>query len=288
MSDRLPNAHSFIQLSVGNCHYRVDGPAAGKTLLLLHGATVPLWQFDRLAPLLNREGICTVRLDLYGHGYSDRPGAVHDYTLFTRQVFELLDSLELSGEIDILGHSLGAAIAARLLLADPDRFGALVMAAPMLNYLDANRAARLLRVPLLGEWLIDHYVLPMLVRRRARRYRNIEDGRFVAMFRDQFRVPGFGRSLLSLMRSDALADQRSCYAALNTLANPVLLLGGAGDQIATPAHMRVLGDLLPRAQRHIINGAEHALILTHPEQVASQVKRFLEVRERPVLCRGKP
>jgi len=275
MQEMLPHAREFVELSAGKCHFSIEGPASGKTLLLIHGATVPLWQFDRVVPFFNRLGIRTIRLDLFGHGYSDRPGVRHDYALFTRQVVELLAYLEVADGLHLLGHSLGAAIAARLVLADPSRFSSLVLTAPVLNFMQTRPAARLLRVPLLGELLMDHYVVPMLVRRRTRRYRDIQGGRFVGLFRDQLRLPGFGRSLLSLIRSDALADQRSCYAALATLANPVLILAASGDQIATPAHMGVLCDLLPAAQFFDIDGAEHALVLTHPEQVASHTIRFL-------------
>jgi pimeloyl-ACP methyl ester carboxylesterase len=275
VQETLPHAREFVELSAGKCHFSIDGPASGKTLLLIHGATVPLWQFDRVVPFFNRLGIRTIRLDLFGHGYSDRPEVRHDYALFTCQVLELLDYLKVAHGVHMLGHSLGAAIATRLVLADPGRFGSLVLTAPVLNFMETRPAARLLRVPLLGELLMDHYVVPMLVRRRTRRYRDIQNGRFVSLFRDQFRVPGFGRSLLSLMRSDALADQRTCYAALATLANPVLILAASGDQIATPAHMKVLRELLPGALFHAIDNAEHALVLTHPEQVASHTIRFL-------------
>jgi pimeloyl-ACP methyl ester carboxylesterase len=149
------------------------------------------------------------------------------------------------------------------------------MTAPVPNFLKANPVARLLRVPLLGELLVASYVVPMLVRRRTRRYRNIQDGRFVQMFRDQLRMPGFGRSLLSLVRGDALGDQRTCYAALNTLANPVMVLSAVGDQIATPAHISTLRDLLPNAAFCAIEDAEHALVLTHPESVAAHIVRLL-------------
>jgi len=275
MRETLPHAREFVELSAGKCHFSIDGPASGKTLLLIHGATVPLWQFDRVVPFFNRLGIRTIRLDLFGHGYSDRPEVRHDYALFTCQVLELLDYLEVAHGVHMLGHSLGAAIATRLVLADPGRFGSLVLTAPVLNFMETRPAARLLRVPLLGELLMDHYVVPMLVRRRTLRYRNIQGGRFVGLFRDQLRLPGFGRSLLSLIRSDTLADQRAFYAALATLANPVMILAASGDQIAPPAHMRVLRELLPGAQFHDIDNAEHALVLTHPEQVASHVLRFL-------------
>lgn len=279
-SQPLPHSHNFAELGAGLCHYRVDGPTIGTTLVMIHGATVPAWQFDPLVPLLNSAGIRTVRLDLFGHGYSERPDVVHDYTLFTRQVFELLDYLTLDDDIALLGHSLGSAVAARLMLAAPGRFSSLVMTAPMLNFFRGRGAMQLLRVPVLGEVLIHGYVIPMLVRRRTRRYRDIQDGKFVELFRDQLRLPGFGRSLLSLVRSDALNDQRNCYRALSKLANPVMLLSGDGDRIATPSHMEILGDCLPCAESHVIDGAAHALMLTHPEQVASRVIPFLTCQNR--------
>lgn len=275
MSQRLPHARQFVELSAGTCHYALDGPPSGKALVLIHGATVPLWQFDRLVPILNRQGIRTIRLDLFGHGYSARPPVVHDYALFTQQITELLNHLDVPTGIALMGHSLGSAVAARLMLADPARFASLVMTAPVLNFMQDNPAARWLRVPLLGEVLVNAYVVPMLVRRRTQRYRNIQDGRFVGMFRDQLSVPGFGRSLLSLVRSGALGDQRLCFASLGTLENPVLLLGAVGDQISTLAHMEVVRGLLPNAQFHAIENAEHALILTHPEAVAARVLPFL-------------
>lgn len=275
MRQKLSNARSFVELSHGKCHYSVDGPATGKTLVLIHGATVPFWQFDRLVPILNRRGIRTIRLDLFGHGYSDRPDVAHGSALFTRQVAELLDWLGVDGEVDLLGHSLGCAIAARLILDDPGRFRSLVMIAPVLNFLQTNPAARLLRVPVLGELLMVSYVVPMLVRRRTYRYRNIQDGRFVQMFRDQLSMPGFGRSLLSLLRGDALGDQRMCYGALNTLPNPILIIGADGDQIALPAHIDILCGLLPNAEYREIANAEHSMILTHPEHVAVHVEQFV-------------
>lgn len=275
MNRRFPHARQFVELSAGTCHYAVDGPLSGKAVVLIHGATVPLWQFDRLVPILNRQDIRTIRLDLFGHGYSARPRVAHDYTLFTQQVTELLDHLEVPAGIALMGHSLGSAVAARLMLADPARFASLVMTAPVLNFLQDNPGAGWLRVPFLGEMLVNVYVMPMLVRRRTLRYRNIQDGRFVGMFRDQLSVPGFGRSLLSLVRSGALGDQRSCFASLGALANPVLLLSAVGDRIATQAHMEVVRSLLPNAQFHAIENAEHSLILTHPEQVAAHVVPFV-------------
>ena len=121
MARQLPGSFEYATLSDGVCHYRVDGPASGKPLLLIHGATVPAWQFDRVVPFFNQAGLRTVRFDLFGHGYSERPATAHNLALYLRQALELIEFLNIKEEFHLLGHSLGSAIAAKLLLSRPDR-----------------------------------------------------------------------------------------------------------------------------------------------------------------------
>lgn len=270
----LPDTHDFVNLSDGLCHYRVDGPSDGAVMLLIHGATVPAWEFDRLVPYLTEVGFRTVRADLFGHGYSDRPRKKYEHALFVRQLAELLDALAIDEPVHLLGHSLGAAIAARLVDHQSERFLGLALAAPLLNYAENKTAVRLLSYPLLGECLIPAYVIPMLIRRRTRRYRQIEDGRFVGMFRNQLRKPGFGRALLSLIRSGSLEDQSDCYRSLDRQSNPVLLVRGVDDAIVTQRQIDEICHLVPRATYREIGGTAHAFILTHPEKVAPVVIDF--------------
>lgn len=279
MSEALPNTHEFVDLSDGRCHYRIDGDPDGRPLLLIHGATVPAWEFDGMVPYLERAGYLAVLPDLFGHGYSDRPRTVHDYPLFVRQLLELLGELNVEGPVDVLGHSLGSVIGLRLAVEVPDRIRSLLMAAPMLDFLENARAAGLLRVPGLGELLTELWVVPMLVRRRTHRYRDIEDGRFVGMFRDQLKVPGFGRSLLSLMRSGALADQSVAYESFAGTGKRVLILRGNEDTIVSEKQWRRVRELVPGAKAVEIEGTAHAMLLTHPEKVAPHVVEFLNGRD---------
>ncbi len=272
---QLPDSYEYATLSDGVCHYRVDGPVSGKPLMLIHGATVPAWQFDLIVPFFNQVGLRTVRFDLFGHGYSDRPATAHNLDLYSRQALELIEFLSIKEQFHMLGHSLGSAIAAKLLLSRPEQFGSIVMSAPLVDFLAIDRAARLLRIPLLGELLIDSCVVPMLMRRRRRRYREIEDGRFVQMFRNQLKLAGFGRSLLSLVRSDALGDQRDSYRSIGGLSKPIMFVRGADDRIMTDAQLDELLLLLPQATVKIVDRASHALMLTHPREVARQVIEFL-------------
>lgn len=273
--DDLPDASRFVRLGDGVCHYRFDASADGSVVLLLHGATVPGWVFDRVAPYLGDAGLRVLCPDLYGHGYSDRPRLIHDYTLFSRQITELLDALSIDAPVHVLGHSLGAALAARLAASAPQRFGRLVLAAPLVDYASTKPLARLLSTPLLGECLMQTYVVPMLTRRRTRRYRDIEGGRFVAKVKQQLIRPGFGRALLSLIRGGALGDQSAAYRAIGNRDNPVLVLRGAEDTIVSARQIGDMRRLIPRAQLHEIAAAAHAFMLTHPERVAAAVVAFL-------------
>jgi len=135
--------------------------------------------------------------------------------------------------------------------------------------------AHLLRLPGLGECLMHAYVVPMLRRRRARRYRGLDGDRFVGLFREQAQLPGYGRSLLSLMRCGALGYQGELYAALQRLPHPVMLLHGSEDTVLPETQMRAIRELLPRANYVEMADMAHAMMLTHPRRVAGIVQAFL-------------
>jgi len=270
-----PDLGHFVRLGEGRCHYRVDGPPDGPVVLLIHGATVPGWEFDRFVPLLSAAGYRSIRPDLYGHGLSDRPRVHYGHALFVRQLIELLDALGVDSRLHLLGHSLGAALTARLVHAQPDRFASAVLCAPLVNYVANVPATRALAWPVLGECLMRAYVMPMLRRRRRRKYAEIDGAHFSEMFAAQLRIPGFERALLSMFRHGALGEQRDCYERLGVRDLPVLALRGGDDPIVTSDQMQILSACLPRARLEEIPGAAHGFLLSHPERVADLIIGFL-------------
>jgi len=276
MPPSFPDANQFVRLAEGHCHYRFDGPDDGPVLLLIHGATVPMWEFDRLIPYLHRAGFRTLCADLYGHGYSARPPVDYDHALFVRQLTELLDSVHPGGSVHVLGHSLGAALGARLVCAVPDRCLSLVLAGPLVNFTANKPATHLLKMPLLGEWLVSRYVVPMLMRRRSKRYQDIEDGRFVDKFLRQLSLPGFGRALLSMVRSGSLDNQCAVYRDLDAHDHPVFILRGEDDQIVTRKQIQQIRSHLPDARFRQVENTAHAFLLTNPETLAPIIIGTLE------------
>jgi pimeloyl-ACP methyl ester carboxylesterase len=248
-------------------HYRCDGPVDGTPIVLVHGATVPCWEFDQLVPILTATGFRTLRFDLYGHGLSDRPHGDYSLERFSRQTCELMEALGFPGPVALLGHSLGAAIAATVTAANPQRIARLMLVAPMLDFNSTSAWSRAFRVALVGDLLMRFVGIPALVRRRRARYTRIGLPHLIPLFVDQVSRPGFGRALLSMIRTDTLGNQAARYEALRDLGRELLVVTGANDAVIPAAHIARIRQLLPDHRHYDIPGAEHNLLLTHPRAV---------------------
>ncbi len=266
-----------IHLRNGRCHYRLEGRRDAPLVLLIHGATVPSWQFDRFVPMLHQAGYRTLRLDLYGHGRSAAPKTRYELPLFVEQCVELIERLPLPRRMHVLGYSMGGAVAAGVVAQRPQRFHGVALAAPMLDAYAATPSLKLLRTPLLGECLVPTVVKPMLARRRRANFASLEDGRWVKLYSEQMAQPGFGRALLSLVRCGTLSDQSPRYAALGRTEHPKFVLTGAADPVVALSDVERIHAMLPGATLQTIDDLTHALFLQHPERVGP---RFIDFFRR--------
>lgn len=99
----------------------------GETIVLLHGfaGSSDLWAAAGLMPL---EGFRTIAFDARGHGRSGKPEASTDYgTALVDDVIRLMDARGVDAA-HIVGYSMGAETALRLVTAHPDRVLSVVAA----------------------------------------------------------------------------------------------------------------------------------------------------------------
>jgi pimeloyl-ACP methyl ester carboxylesterase len=105
-----------------------------RVVVLLPGLLFSRKMHQPLAETLAERGHRVVCLDLLGHGDSDRPHEMSNYsmTIFGRQAIALLDHLEVEQAV-IGGTSLGANVSLEAAAAAPDRVKGLVVEMPVLD-----------------------------------------------------------------------------------------------------------------------------------------------------------
>jgi pimeloyl-ACP methyl ester carboxylesterase len=138
-----------------------DYGAGERPLVLIHGLLMNRRMFDRLGPEMAKRGNRVIAIDLLGHGRSDRPPDMSQYsmTFFAMQVEALLDHLELD-EAVIGGTSLGANTTLELALLSPDRVRGMMVEMPVLD--NALLAAAVIFTPIMIGLRIGKPVLRVL------------------------------------------------------------------------------------------------------------------------------
>ncbi|MER7948681.1 alpha/beta hydrolase [Streptomyces sp. NPDC096079] len=111
----------------------IDLPGEGPARVFVHGlGCTSASDFASIAAHRALGGGRALLVDLLGHGFSDRP-ADFDYRMESQAaaVAAVLDHLGVTG-VDLVGHSMGGAVAIHLAAARPDLVARLVVAEPNL------------------------------------------------------------------------------------------------------------------------------------------------------------
>lgn len=126
---RHPPVGRFIEVAGARLHVVDEGPRDAPAVLLIHGASGNLR--DQIAPARATLGAThrLIAVDRPGHGWSGRgaDGATIDGQ--ARMLGALLDALGVDQAVAV-GHSFGAAVAASLALARPERVRGVVFVSP--------------------------------------------------------------------------------------------------------------------------------------------------------------
>lgn len=122
--------------------------AGERPLVLIHGLLMNRRMFDRLGPAMAEHGNRVITIDLLGHGRSDRPAEMSQYsmTFFARQVEALLDHLDLEDAV-VGGTSLGANVTLEMAYLEPKRVKAMMVEMPVLD--NALLAAAVVFTPIM-------------------------------------------------------------------------------------------------------------------------------------------
>jgi len=268
---------SYVKLPEGVTHYELTGPENGQVVVLIHGATIPMYLWDAQVEALATAGYRVLRYDMYGRGYSDRPDGDYSQAFFRKQLLDLLDALKIKQPVDLVGVSMGGAMAVDFTAGHPDRVKDLVLIAPMINSLKNDTNFKLMRIPLLGEFLTRLIAVKVMSERAAQlMQKSPKAAEYAKQFNDQTRFKGFEKASLAAVRSDAWADYTADYQKVGQQSHRILLIWGTSDNDISPEMVQAMQKALPNVEFKQLDGIGHDPQVEVPDQVNSLILDFLK------------
>lgn len=265
--------HKYSSLSDGVTHYKFDGPENGNLVILVHGGTVPQWAWDEQIEALSKAGFRVLSYDKYGRGYSDRPDLVYNQELYQRQLLELIEKLNISKPFDLIGASLGGGTAINFVSRYPDKIKKLILIAPVINDYKVPSAFQL---PVIGEILARFIGIEILIER----FNSLYEGsprlnHYSKLYKEQTTYKGFQRSLLSMLRNDALGNYNNAYDIVGKQKREILLVWGTNDTEITEEMIKDVRSFIPDITFMPVENTGHGILFQESDKVNQSIIGFL-------------
>jgi pimeloyl-ACP methyl ester carboxylesterase len=266
----------LVETSNGTLQVLEQGNPQGTPIVLVHCYTCSMNWWDDLAPLLERDHR-VIRVDLLGHGGSDKPGAGYSIDDQATAVAEALAKLGVVNAT-VVGHSLGGSVVTALAQQSPQLATRVVIIdqAPEDGFDNEGFAQRISYWPVIGQ--------------ASDRLLHIAPKSLILDNYDDAFAPGYDISSgfdnpdqpvddLRAMTFTAYKDTRDAeenYVTddplderLATAHVPTMVIFGAEDQLydAQEAVARYRQNV-PGVQTHLIPGAGHSPNVERPNAVA--------------------
>jgi pimeloyl-ACP methyl ester carboxylesterase len=253
-----------------------DSRGSGEPLVLIHGLATTRVIWRHVLPLLER-GRRLVTLDVPGFGESPPAGPGFVLDEVAARIAAGLDSAGVEPPYDLVGHSLGGAVALTLAARDPDAIRRLVLVAP----------AGLRPMPASAARAFGAFAATAIpVRRRGAPLADFGLGRRLLMTpgtADPVSIPPADvRALLAASRgATRIAEALSTVACadlrplLAKLPVPVGAVWGARDRIVPPGGTHTVQQIRPEAPTATVPGAGHILMVERPPEFAAALDDVL-------------
>lgn len=241
-------------------------------VVFIHGYSLSLMTWDKVAPLFPAGKYTTYAYDLRGFGDSSKPASGFNYRQHAEDLHELLKALKLTRAV-IIGHSIGGQIAQEFVIRYPNEViglvtsGSLARSLPPAGYSDAIRA----RVESYGTPDQNRKVFEAAVPRYFDQ-RNIsrEDTQLFIEVAMKSSTAALREQLVDIFSAPALDS-----AQFRGIKSPTLVISSSTDPIGTIAQAIALTDVIPGSELAVVERAGHSPMWERPEAWMKRVLPFL-------------
>jgi pimeloyl-ACP methyl ester carboxylesterase len=259
----------FVPLSTGvRLEYVEQGPADGMPVIFLHGVTDSWRSFELLLGRLPGS-IRAFAVSLRGHGDSSRPDIGYRYRDFSEDVRAFMDVMGLEQAV-VVGHSMGASVAQRLIVDHPHRVSRLVLMGSFATISGNPTVAGFVTNEIL---LLADPIAPAFAREwQLSTLANPTDAAFLdTVVHETLKVPArvWHQTFSGFLATPDFSDE------LRRVGVPVLLVWGDRDSYATRSDQEALQRVMPGARLVVLEGTGHAVHWEDPRRVVAELVRFL-------------
>jgi len=244
--------------------------SASRPLILVHGLLLSQEMHRPLAEDLAARGNRVITLDLLGHGKSDRPRDMWNYSMpiYGQQIVRLMDHLEIEQAV-VMGTSLGANAALEVASKHPERLRGLVIEMPVLD--NGLLGSALAFTPLLVSLTFGEPVMKLLSRVTRAIPRALLPHYGNVMLDLLRQEPGPGGALLQGLFFGRIAPPRAERA---TFIAPTLVLGHPRDPVHPFSDAGMLAKEMPNAQ--LLEADSLVELRMRPERLRGEIAAFLD------------
>ena len=256
---------SFAKLGAGYTYYEFANRDADTLLAMVHGFSVPSYIWDSTYHAAVKRGYGTLRYDTYGRGNSDNPDVVYDVALYAQQLNDLLNFLNITKPVNLMGLSDGGRTITAFAFQYPERIRYLL-------YVDAAGFENLAPKDSTASLMVTETEIQSF--KQSERYQTMAAGQLSDFFdstrfrgwdkkyKEVMKYKGFVRALLSTTKNrTSLENEHRRIAAAGI---PIIAFWGEHDTVVKLEDIRVnLMDRLPKAELFVLPQAGH---LPHMEQ----------------------
>lgn len=271
---------NFLNTSQGKVHYQIYGEKAAPTIVMVHGFSTPNFIYKQNATALAAAGFKVVTFDHLGRGWSDRPSMKYDDEFYERELLDILDGLELTEPVGLVGLSMGGLTTSYFTGRHPDRVKALFLFVPVgfdLNPDPDSMSVKALKAPILGDWVWRVFGEDILL--GDPQYNELKlkfPNRLQGDVTKQMQYKGYLQSLLSTYRHMQMHDRAEVYRTLQTKNIPVTAIFGTADTTVLPTSLDKFNETIPDAKTVMIEGGGHGLNYQRHEQTNEYLISFFK------------
>lgn len=246
--------------------YLDNGPADGRTLVLLHGIGASAERWSRVIPTLSKY-FRVITPDIVGFGYSDKPTVEYTMDFFLDFFNVFLDSLDIS-KASMVGSSFGGHLATEFAIRFNRKIDRLVLASP----------AGMMRT---STPTLDGYIMAALYPTYENAFKAFKEmahdpdavnEEIVMDFVNRMRLPNAKYAFMSTLLGMRYAPK--LQGRLGKIISPTLLVWGDSDRMIPVQYSKEYTEI-PDSEIVVIKNCGHTPYVEKPMTFNKLVLKFL-------------